>query len=47
MPRGRNGKPEYVKLERRLVLLAWLNGLFGYGSNRELLADLRGANEGF
>lgn len=29
MPRAANSK-QYVKLERRLVLLAWLNGLFGY-----------------
>lgn len=47
MPRARNGKPEYVKLEQRLVLLAWLNSLFGYDSNRDLLADLREAGEGF
>lgn len=38
---------EYVKLEKRLVLLAWLNSLFGYQSNRELLADLKKAEEGF
>lgn len=47
MPRARNGKPEYVKLEQRLVLLTWLNSLFGYDSNRDLLADLREAGEGF
>ncbi len=47
MPRIRNGKPEYVKLEQRLVLLTWLNDLFGYESNRDLLADLREAGEGF
>ncbi len=38
---------EYVKLEKRLVLLAWLNSLFGYKSNRELLADTKKAEEGF
>jgi len=47
MPRARNGKTEYVKLEQRLVLLTWLNSLFGYDSNRDLLADLREAGEGF
>ena len=33
------GAAQYVKLEQRLVLLAWLNGHFGYDSNRDLLAD--------
>lgn len=47
MPRARNGRPEYVKLEQRLVLLTWLNSLFGYDSNRDLLTDLREAGEGF
>ena len=47
MGRARNGKPEYVKLEQRLVLLAWLNGLFGYEKNRDLLHDMREAGEGF
>ena len=32
---------EYIKLERRLVLLAWLNDLFGYKSNKELLSDIK------
>ncbi|MDW8317053.1 MAG: hypothetical protein RMN53_04280 [Anaerolineae bacterium] len=32
-----NGLQQYIKLESRLVLLAWLNRLFGYSSNRELL----------
>jgi len=35
------------KLEQRLVLLAWLNGLFGYKHNRELLKDMKEAGEGF
>ncbi|MCX5886805.1 MAG: DEAD/DEAH box helicase family protein [Proteobacteria bacterium] len=47
MARARNGKAEYVKLEQRLVLLAWLNGLFGYENNRDLLADMKEAAEGF
>ncbi len=38
---------EYVKLENRLVLVAWLNSLFGYKHNKDLLADLREAGEGF
>lgn len=38
---------EYIKLEKRLVLLAWLNDLFGYKSNRELLSDMKEADEGF
>lgn len=37
---------QYVKLENRLVLLAWLNGHFGYEHNRDLLADLKEAAEG-
>jgi hypothetical protein len=43
----RNGTSEYVKLEQRLVLLAWLNGHFGYENNRDLLADMKEAAEGF
>ena len=27
----------FQKLEQRLILLAWLNGHFGYGNNRDLL----------
>lgn len=42
-----NGTSEYVKLERRLVLLAWLNGHFGFDNNRDLLADTKEASEGF
>lgn len=42
-----NGASEYNRLENRLVLLAWLNSLFGYKSNRELLADMQQAQEGF
>ena len=38
---------EYVKLEDRLVLVAWLNSLLGYKTNRELLADMKEAQEGF
>jgi hypothetical protein len=38
---------QYVKLEERLVLLAWLNSLFGYERNRDLLADMKEAAEGF
>lgn len=38
---------QYVKLENRLVLLAWLNSLFGYKNVKELLTDLKQADEGF
>ena len=38
---------EYVKLENRLILLAWLNSLFGYESNKELLSDTKDVAEGF
>jgi len=38
---------QYVKLEQRLVLLAWLNDLFGYKRNRDLLADMKETAEGF
>jgi len=37
----RNSTSEYVKLDQRLNLLAWLNGHFGYENNRDLLADMR------
>jgi hypothetical protein len=47
MPPAQDRLPQYVKLEQRLVLLAWLNNLLGYKSNRDLLADTRGADEGF
>lgn len=47
MHRARNGKSEYVKIEQRVVLLAWLNEMFGCESNRDLLADMREAGEGF
>lgn len=41
------GLQQYVKLENRLVLLAWLNSLLGYRSNRELLEDCKSVAEGF
>ncbi len=47
MAPAQNGIQQYVKLEERLVLLAWLNDRFGYKSNRELLADMKEADEGF
>lgn len=47
MARTRNARTQYVKLEQRLVLVAWLNSLFGYESNRELLAGMKEAAEGF
>jgi len=44
---ARNGTSEYVKLEQRLLLLAWLNGQFGYENNRDLLAGMKETAEGF
>ena len=41
------GLAQYVKLENRLVLLAWINSLLGYKRNKDLLADTKGADEGF
>lgn len=38
---------EYVKLEQRLALLGWLNSLFGYDTNQEMLRDTRDVAEGF
>jgi hypothetical protein len=37
---------EYVKLEGRLLLVAWLNHLLGYDSNQELLAHVKQSGEG-
>lgn len=37
----------YQKLEHRLTLLAWLNDQLGFTGNRELLEDLKQADEGF
>jgi len=37
----------YLKLEERLVLLAWLNSFLGYQTNRALLSDMRQTDEGF
>ena len=44
---GASRETQYTRLEQRLVLLAWLNGLFGYRHNRDLLADVKEAAEGF
>ena len=38
---------QYIKLEQRLVLLAWLNDLFGYKNNQKLLQEARESDEGF
>ncbi|NIM06338.1 MAG: DEAD/DEAH box helicase family protein [Armatimonadetes bacterium] len=40
-------RAEFVKLEKRLVLAAWLNHLFGYRDNRELLQGMKDVDEGF
>ncbi|GLW60406.1 type III restriction endonuclease subunit R [Hydrogenophilus thermoluteolus] len=42
-----NGIQQYTKLEHRLVLLAWLNSLFGYESNRAMLEDCKDVAEGY
>ncbi|HOE03114.1 MAG TPA: DEAD/DEAH box helicase family protein [Anaerolineaceae bacterium] len=42
-----SGAQHYTKLEHRLVLLAWLNSLLGYQSNKDMLADTRDVDEGF
>lgn len=42
-----NGTQLYTKLEQRLLLVGWLNSLFGYASNRDLLSDTKGVAEGF
>ena len=42
-----SGNQQYARLENRLVLLAWLNSLLGYTSNRELLESARTVDEGF
>jgi hypothetical protein len=38
---------QYVKLENRLILLAWLNSLLGFKKNKDLLDDAKGTDEGF
>jgi hypothetical protein len=42
-----NSSQKYTRLEQRLVLLAWLNSLLGYASNRDLLANCKEVAEGF
>ncbi|RMD58316.1 restriction endonuclease subunit R, partial [Candidatus Parcubacteria bacterium] len=42
-----NGIQQYTKLEHRLTLLAWLNSLFCYESNKALLADCKEVAEGY
>lgn len=42
-----NGAGQYLNLENRLLLLAWLNHLLGYERNRDLLEDMKQADEGF
>ena len=46
--RARLGKDlSYVQLEKRLVLLAWLNKQFGFLTNEDALNDAKQAAEGF
>ncbi len=42
-----DGIQQYVKLENRLVLLAWINHLFSFERNRDLLESARSVAEGF
>ena len=42
-----SGTQRYTKLEHRLVLLTWLNALFGYASNAEMLQDTKKVAEGY
>ncbi len=42
-----SGLQHYTRLEHRLVLLAWLNSLFGYESNKALMEDCKEVAEGF
>jgi len=42
-----NSIQQYVKLENRLVLLAWLNSLLDYAGNCEMLQDTKEVAEGF
>ena len=44
---GADPAGEYVKLEDRLVLAAWLNSLLGFKTNRDLPADMKDVQEGF
>ena len=39
--------PPYVRLERRLSLLAWLHHQLGYASTEDLLGDIKDSDEGF
>lgn len=41
------GIQQYIKLEERLTLLAWLNDLLGYQRNRDLLREMKEPAEGF
>ena len=43
----RAGAADYLKLEKRLLLLAWLNSLFGYKTNAEILTGIKQAGQGF
>ncbi len=43
----RSARGAHTRLEKRLVLLAWLHSHFGFGSTPELLQATRDAQEGF
>ena len=40
-------RQSYQKLERRLVLLAWLNAKFGFKENKSLLENVKNSGDGF
>lgn len=42
-----NGTEQYTRLENRLILVAYLNHLLGYKTNKELLSDTSDVAEGF
>jgi hypothetical protein len=46
-PRVTDRRKDYFRLENRLTLLGWVNSLFGYEHNRDLLKDLADAGEGW
>jgi len=41
-----NGIQQHLKPDERLVLLAWLDDLFGWESNRALLTDIKETTAG-
>ena len=44
---AQSGAANYARLDHRLVMLDWLHDLLGYENTRELLEDVKPAQEGF